>query len=433
MLEQTADDVGAPGRDAQFGFGRVNAARAVSLASGIPIQNDPPPAPPTVTISQPADNTQLDLGQSLIVSVNAAAGSSNAVITNIQFFANEVGLTSVSPASFAMTWQPPASGDYSFRAVVTDTSGLNATSAPVVVHVSAALPTTASLSLQTSGTGTVWPNFKGNLLTVGQTYTVVARPGFGHVFAGWAGIPSTNPTLTFTMQPGLELEAKFVPSPFNPVKGYYTGLVWNTNGVTPESSGLFVMAVTASGRFSSRMLVGGKRYALFGQLDVNGDATITLPNRLGPPVVVALHVDLAGGTDQVYGTMNNGHWIATIAGDRGVFNPGSNPAPQAGRHDFLLERIEPSATVATGLGRVTTTGRALVGGTLGDGRRFRAANALAKNGDYPLYLSLSRGTEVVIGWLNFPAGASDPAAGTMAWVKSGANSFAATLQATGAR
>jgi thermitase len=43
LLEQNADDVGAPGFDQSFGYGRVNAARAVTAAAAV---RSKPPAPP---------------------------------------------------------------------------------------------------------------------------------------------------------------------------------------------------------------------------------------------------------------------------------------------------------------------------------------------------------------------------------------------------
>jgi hypothetical protein len=54
---------------------------------------------------------------------------------------------------------------------------------------------------------------------------------------------------------------------------------------------------------------------------------------------------------------------------------------------------------------------------------------LARNGDCPFYLSLSHGSEIVAGWLNFSVPPAPAASGTVLWVGSGTNAFAATLQA----
>jgi hypothetical protein len=84
---------------------------------------------------------------------------------------------------------------------------------------------------------------------------------------------------------------------------------------------------------------------------------------------------------------------------------------------------------AAGLGRIAPGGSTIVRGSLDDGRHFLTASSLSKQGDYPFYLSLNRGSEVVIGWLNFPAGQPGGSAGTVLWVNTGTNAFARTLQA----
>src|SRR5262249_27944483 len=104
-----------------------------------------------------------------------------------------------------------------------------------------------------------------------------------------------------------------------------------------------------------------------------------------------------------------------------------------GYRAFVLERADDLAlTAATGAGTISTSGAARIRGKLADGRSFSTSTTLAKNGDCPLYLSFNHGTEVVIGWLNFPSGPTPAADGTVFWMKSGTNGFAATLRATSA-
>ena len=67
------------------------------------------------------------------------------------------------------------------------------------------------LTVHTNGHGTVSPNYNGQLLDVGRSYSMTAKPVSGFGFAGWSGsLTSTNSTLTFMMEPSLALTANFV-------------------------------------------------------------------------------------------------------------------------------------------------------------------------------------------------------------------------------
>jgi hypothetical protein len=203
----------------------------------------------------------------------------------------------------------------------------------------------------------------------------------------------------------------------------------NTNAVMPANSGYFTLAVTTSGLFSGRLLCAGQGYGFSGKLNLSGDAKLSIPRGPAAPLALALHVDLANGSDVVAGSVTDGNWTSELTGDRNVFNASSNPAQQAGSHSFVLEKALDNATAADGQSRISLSGAANVRGKLADGRAFSTASALAKNGDYPFYLSLNRGSEVVIGWVNFPAAQGPAASGTVLWVNTGTNAFASTLQA----
>ena len=118
-----------------------------------------------------------------------------------------------------------------------------------------------------------------------------------------------------------------------------------------------------------------------------------------------------------------------VAGDRNVFNSRVNPARQAGTRSFVLEQSD-STTLAVGTGstRISLSGTIRVHGKLVDGRSFSASSTLAKNGDYPFYLSFNHGMEIIIGWLNFPAGEQSSSSGTVFWVNSGTNAFTKSLK-----
>jgi hypothetical protein len=172
---------------------------------------------------------------------------------------------------------------------------------------------------------------------------------------------------------------------------------------------------------------------LHGRFDLTGVSRITAPRLSEEPLAITLQIDLAHGTDQISGRVTEGHWMADLAGDRNVFNAHYNPAPQAGVHSFVLVSENNTTNIAaTGSSRILLGGATAVRGKLRDGRAFVTASILARNGDYPFFLTFNRGSEVLIGWLNFPAGPTPAPGGSVVWMNAGTNGFAATLQAAAA-
>ena len=237
------------------------------------------------------------------------------------------------------------------------------------------------------------------------------------------------------MQSNLVLTANFVPSPFPPVGGEYAGLAANTNTVTPQNSGYFRLTVTPAGAFTGRLLIAGGGYGFHGQFNLSGDATATVNRGIGAnPLSMTLHVDLSNSTDRVTGSLTDGAWASAVSGDRNVFNSKLNPASQAGLRNFILQQQSDIAVQAgVGRGRISTSGATSVSGSLDNGTKFHTASMLAKNGDCPFYLSLNKGSGVVIGWLNFPTAPNPTASGTVLWVNSATNTVTAQeLQAASA-
>jgi len=291
--------------------------------------------------------------------------------------------------------------------------------------------TNAPLNLKINGGGTVRPNLNGILLKVGRSYRVQAVANPGQLFADWSGdVAAGTSSLVFTMQTNLTIVANFVPNPFPAIRGNYVGLMANTNNVTPESVGYVALAVTGSGRFTGRLLSAGHRYGLAGQLNLAGDAMVSVRRGTNAPLALGVHVDLTNSTDQVIGAVSDGNWSSSLAANRNIFQRVINPAQQAGVRSFLLDRVDNGATTAAGLSRISVAGTANARGHLSDGAPFANSSTLSRTGDYPFYLSLKRGSEVVIGWLNFPAGQEPGPSGNILWVQTGTNAFTRTLQAT---
>jgi len=439
LLEQTADDIGTAGVDPAFGFGRVNAFRAVNAAAAAPGALPPSPPPPATSPAPPVSPGDTNAPAILITqSPKNAAHLDSPVIVLAGTADDDTGVSEVLVDLNGASVR--ANGTGNWNAALTLSPGINTVGissvdvagnrSPVVLRTFTYV-FKAPLSVRLDGAGTIKPDLNGELLEVGKVYTVRAVPGAGQAFAGWTGLFDSSSTLSFTMQTNLTLTANFVPSPFPAVKGGYAGLFANASGVTPDNSGSFTLAVSASGFFTGKLLVGGNRHPFRGQLDLNGNARVTVSRGVRPPLTLNLRADLGGGSDQLAGTVSDPDWSSGLSGDRDVFDSRLNPAPQAGSRAFILAESD-AGTAATGSSVIATGGSARIKGQLNDGRPFGASSLIGRNGDYPLYLSLKRGSEVVIGWLNFPATPTSAASGTVLWVRTGTNAFASALRATSA-
>jgi hypothetical protein len=447
VLEQTADNLGSPGYDSTFSYGRVNAFRAVSALnpgfSNVP--SAPPPVEPAVVpplaITNNLPAAPVDTLAPIVAFTTAppngarltspAVGITGSAHDNIGIDHVEVVLND-GPSQWAngtVQWSAQVILTPGYNLVRVRSVDLSGNRSPEVTRAFTYV-TTSMLTVQTNGLGLVSPSLDGKQLEVGRMYRIRAVPGPGQLFSSWSGgVVSQSATLSFTMQTNLVLVANFVTNPFPAVRGVYAGLMANARGVTPDNSGYFSLAVGSSGAFSGHLVAAGRRYGFSSRLNLGGDATISV--RRGPTSTLALmlHVDLTNGSDQVVGAVSDGNWTSGVTGDRNVFNSSSNPAQQAGLRSFVLERAPDNSSAASGQSRISLGGAANVRGKLSDGRAFSTSSTLAKNGDCPFYLSLNHGTEMVVGWLNFAAGQGPIASGTVLWINTGSNAFATTLQA----
>jgi thermitase len=134
LLETSAFDLGAPGYDNYYGYGRVSAGRAVAAASAGAVADT---QAPTATISSPTGGTVTG-----IVNVNVNA-SDNVGVTRVDLLVNGTLLASDSTAPYAFSWDSTAlaGSNISLVARAVDAAGNIGTSSSVTVSVSSAAPT----------------------------------------------------------------------------------------------------------------------------------------------------------------------------------------------------------------------------------------------------------------------------------------------------
>jgi hypothetical protein len=157
LLKKNSDDLGAPGYDQYFGWGRVNAYRAVQAAKGG--ATTPDTTVPGVSITSPISGA-TETGTFAV----QGTASDDVGVTNIQFYVDGslVSSTAVSPFGFSWNSAGVANGTHTLTVKAYDAAN-NVGSASVTVNVnndktaptvSIASPTTgATLSATVNVTG----------------------------------------------------------------------------------------------------------------------------------------------------------------------------------------------------------------------------------------------------------------------------------------
>jgi subtilisin family serine protease len=148
IVKQSADDLGAAGWDPIYGMGRVNAARAVSMAgTGGTIDT----IPPTVGFVYPYNGTAVSGAFAVQVSASDNTGVS---AVNLSVDGISIGTTAVTPYTFQWDSTLVPNGSHTFTARATDVVG-NASTISISVNVNNIVadtsPPSISISAPTNG------------------------------------------------------------------------------------------------------------------------------------------------------------------------------------------------------------------------------------------------------------------------------------------
>ncbi len=166
ILKQSADDLGPAGWDPSYGWGRINAAAAVQLASA----GDPGDSqPPSVSFTAPADGATL----SGTVEVQVSA-SDNAGVTQVGLYVDGAlyGTDSAAPYSFSVDTQLFANGGHTLLAEAADAAG-NAAQASISVVISNSSDTTPpTISITSPASGATVKGKVSVKVTVGDNVGV---------------------------------------------------------------------------------------------------------------------------------------------------------------------------------------------------------------------------------------------------------------------
>ncbi len=244
---------------------------------------------------------------------------------------------------------------------------------------------------------------------------------------------------------GFQGGSDFFPAP----RSTYNGLIAPYGDVVPERSGYFQISVSTHGYFSGRFSVAGDSIPLRGWFNSHGQGGVSVYRRVWDDchcfteLILAwtVQLNLVADSDEIEGTVVNerrGGWETTLYGLRAGYATTHDAAPQSGRYTLRLPgAVDPmTAPPGDGAAQVTVNARGGVtlNGVLPEGTKISDSAYLSVDGYWPLYVPLSDGHGLLLGWLHFEGG---QITGDLTWHKPARDrtyypaGFAGTISARG--
>jgi hypothetical protein len=206
-----------------------------------------------------------------------------------------------------------------------------------------------------------------------------------------------------------------VLSLFAPSAGSYTGLVNDATG-SHAATGFLQLRLTAGGRFTAKLILGGRNLRFAGALDSFGDFSGTIVRETEPPLTVTMHLNL-NGLARITGTITDDTLAAAFTLDRVFFNADTGPAPQAGRYTVLIDSNVLPAGYGFGTLIVDGNGVARFAGTLGDGTRVTSGGVIPPEGRFPFFAAPYTPRGYITGLVTFQVSVGSAVDSTLRWFR----------------
>ncbi len=162
-------------------------------------------ASPTLTVVAPKASQSV----SNAAFVASGTAKDNVAVSNVFYQLNGGDWQMANTANKWTNWTANLTltpGTNKFSAYAMDTTGnLSITNTASFIYI-----LSATLTVNTNGEGTVSPNYNGQLLAIGKSYSMSAKAATGFKFVNWTGSqPTNNPTFSFIMQSNDTFTANF--------------------------------------------------------------------------------------------------------------------------------------------------------------------------------------------------------------------------------
>lgn len=290
-------------------------------------------------------------------------------------------------------------------------------------HATLTYVPSAQMTINKVGQGTVGPNFNGSLLAIGTNFSMTAKAATGYIFSNWVdsvgNLLTSSPTFSFTMVSNTTVGVNFSPNLMFDAQGNYAGLFFDTNNLTATNAGFFSAAVTPTGAFTAKMLLGGSSVSTSGQFTPEGVFSNSIVAKgFSNAFTVQLQLDLTGG-NQITGTIGNSGWSVPLTANQDVFSTTNPPSQSFERFGLVIPGGNDSSSQPAGnsFGSIIIdgTGNVTFSGTLADGSPASQQTFISKDGQWPFYISSSGGQGVTLGWLGFSQGQRGTLGGHVYW------------------
>jgi hypothetical protein len=392
-------------------------------------------APPSALITFPSLNQRWSNSAPTVL----GTAKDNVAVAEVWFQLNSNGWSRATLSNGGSNWTAGVSlsrGPNTVQAYSVDTSGnLSPTNRVSFLYIPS-----ATLTVQTNGSGGITPVDNGKLLALGTNYTLTASAGNNWLFSNWVGgttmpytVLGTNLSYTFPMQSNLVVAANFVTNLFLAAQGAYNGLF--APAVPPRrqtNSGSFAINVTSHGVLSGNLVLGAQTNRLSGQFDLGGSARLVATPRGQNPLTITLQLNLPN--QSVQGTVTDGSFVASLNGDQSVFSASHPASNYQGQYTLIIPGTNDPTIgpfgASYGTVKVDALGNITFGGNLADGTTaVSQSSAVSKDGNWPFYLSLYNGAGSLWG-TNYLTNHTIVSAPFLSWIH-GSNANSADIYRAG--
>ena len=388
-----------------------------SPANGVLVVS-PDSTQPRLAITSPAPNARIMTSTFALSGTAADAGAIARVVVRQTFPPGSppftlAALTGAVPGQ--QIWSqnlPLVPGTNTFMAYAFNSGGIvSATNTRSFYRATAALTVVINGNGTTKAAGSKANGSAANgaELLIGQGYQIAAVPGPNTLFGNWtdgAGVTlASGAQLSFIINSNLTLQANFVTNQFLAAQGTYNGLFAPASAPRQQTnSGAFTFTVTKAGVLSGKLTIGTNTPSLSGQFNPAGAAAIITPRKGLSTLTTTLQLNFADLS--VQGTVGDGSFLASLAGDLAVFSSTHKAVKYEGQYTLIIPGVSDSTAGPFGASyetaSVAASGAITFSGSLADGTTVSPkTSVLSKDGYWPFYVPLYGGEGSLWGWNYF--------------------------------